>query len=114
MASNAPVLPNTGLSLGFGLGDEFSMRDNWGLLDILVQPVVASQVNAPAADALVGTTHLVGAAPTGAFAGQANKIARRQPDGWRFYTAKPGWKFWNVATSSDFRMAANGTWAAVA
>lgn len=115
--SNFPVtkLSNTGLSLGFGLGDEFAMRDNTILLDILVQPVVASQVNAPAAEPAVGTTHLVGIAPTGVFAGQANKIAHFGIDRkWHFFTGKPGWKFWNIATSSDFRMAANGTWAAVA
>lgn len=104
--------PNIGLNVNNIRGDERYRDLNFKMLDVFVQGVVTAQLNTPAASPVDGTTTLVGAAPTGVFAGQANKIARfnANTNGWDFFTAKPGHKFYNLALAKDQRMIANGTW----
>lgn len=62
------------------------------LLDVLVQPVVARRdLAAPPADPAEGDRHIVAASPTGAWAGQAQKIALFEAGGWVFLTPLRGW-----------------------
>lgn len=53
------------------------MQGAWG-------GVVNSGLNTPPASPVVGDAHIVGAAPTGAWAGRANRIAVRIGGAWRF------------------------------
>jgi len=60
-------------------------------LDGLAQLCVISRVlNTPPASPAEGDTYIVGASPTGAWAGQAGKVALYFA-GWRFKTPKTGW-----------------------
>ncbi|MEX2150701.1 MAG: DUF2793 domain-containing protein [Steroidobacteraceae bacterium] len=52
--------------------------------------VVAVQ-NAPPASPTAGARYIVGAAPTGAWGGQSNKIAFLMGGGWKFLTPLEGW-----------------------
>jgi hypothetical protein len=68
------------------------------LLDIAVQAaVLGAGVNAPPADPAAGACWIVGAAPTGAWAGQANAIAGWTGDDWRFVAPRAGMTAWNLA-----------------
>lgn len=63
------------------------------LLDVLVQPVVARRdLTAPPPDPAEGDRHIVGAAPTGAWAGQAQRIALFEGGAWVFLAPQPGWQ----------------------
>ncbi len=54
-------------------------------VDVLLQPVVeAVGLDAPPASPATGQCWVVGAAPTGAWAGQAQSIAAWTEGGWRF------------------------------
>ncbi len=62
------------------------------LLDVLVQAVAKSRgANVPPASPVDGDRHLVGAAPTGDWAGRAQMIAFRENGTWQFLTPKEGW-----------------------
>ncbi len=64
------------------------------LLDLLVQGVVLTRGgDVPPAGPAEGERHLVGTAPTGAWAGQANKLAFYENGLWQFLTPKAGWSF---------------------
>lgn len=62
----------------------------------------------------VGKRWIPAAGATGAWAGQAGKVALcTAPDTWKFITA-PVWTYArNLATSTDFRQTAADTWTAV-
>ena len=61
------------------------------LLDIVAAAAVESVgANAPPASPLDGQCHVVGTAPTGAWAGHAKAIAGYAPGGWRFVAAVAG------------------------
>ena len=63
-----------------------------GLLDALVHlSVSARNVAAPPTAPVEGARCIVGATPTGAFAGQAGKVAAFDDGAWRFLTPKKGW-----------------------
>ncbi|WP_118134892.1 DUF2793 domain-containing protein [Oceanicella sp. SM1341] len=62
-------------------------------LDALVWPqVLSADLAAPPAAPAEGDAHVVGAAPTGAWAGQAGSIAFRINGGWDFAAPRPGWR----------------------
>lgn len=68
-------------------------------LDALVQPAVESAaLSAPPGSPADGQRWIVGAAPTGAWAGQANRIAAWQDGAWSFLVPADGWAAWNRAT----------------
>ena len=63
-----------------------------GLLDALVHlSLFARNVAAPPPAPVEGARCIVGATPTGAFAGQAGKVAAFDDGAWRFLTPKKGW-----------------------
>lgn len=94
------------------------------VLDVLVQPVVATRGGdvAPASPA-EGDRHIVGAVPTGAWAGRAGWIAVREAGQWEFLEPQEGWRamvlaegaevtflggLWRGAAERDLRVSALG------
>jgi hypothetical protein len=66
-------------------------------LDVLVAGAVKDRdLAAPPGSPAEGDTYLVAASPTGAWAGQAGKIAYRIDGGWRFYAAAIGLSLWII------------------
>jgi hypothetical protein len=64
-------------------------------LDVLCQLAVVSRgLNAAPGSPADGARYLVGAAPTGAWSGQAAKIAAWQDGAWTFLTPREGWIVW--------------------
>ncbi len=79
------------------------------LLDGLVQLSVKSRVvAAPPGSPIDGDRYLLPASPTGAWVGQAGRIALRMDGAWRFLAAKEGWTLWvdDEDTSLTFNGAA--------
>ena len=61
-------------------------------LDALAQlSVIARDVNTPPAAPAEGARYIVGASPTGAFAGHAKAVASWLDGVWRFFPPRPGW-----------------------
>jgi hypothetical protein len=70
------------------------------VLDALTQlAVIAVSADPPGAPA-PGERHIVGASPTGAFAGHANEIAAWQDGAWTFFAPRAGWRAWNAADAA--------------
>src|SRR3990170_6031808 len=75
-------------------------------LDALVQMTVLDQnLAVPPASPAEGDRYIVAISPTGAWAGQAKKIAAFQDGAWLFYAPKEGWMTWvadeNIAAVYD-------------
>jgi uncharacterized protein DUF2793 len=69
-------------------------------LDGLVQAsVLDAGTTAPPASPAPGDAHIVGAAATGAWAGQDNAVAAWSAAGWRFFPPGTGWRVWDAANS---------------
>ncbi|WP_010184834.1 DUF2793 domain-containing protein [Sphingomonas sp. PAMC 26605] len=74
------------------------------LLDFAVQPSVAAVgLDTPPASPALGACWIVGAAPGGAWTGQANAIAGWTDGGWRFVPPQPGMRVWSHADGADAR-----------
>ncbi|MCR8726829.1 DUF2793 domain-containing protein [Frigidibacter sp. ROC022] len=70
------------------------------LLDLLVQLVVEGfDAATPPALPAEGEVWALGAVPTGAWAGQAGRIAAFSGGAWRFVTPRIGWRAWGRAES---------------
>jgi hypothetical protein len=70
-------------------------------LDALVFLSVASAgANIPPASAAHGERHLVGPAPTGAWEGQAGRIAVQDAGTWDFHAPQAGWLAWRSDTQT--------------
>jgi hypothetical protein len=71
-------------------------------LDALVQMTVTdSTLTSPPANPTTGQRHIVASAPTGAWSGQAGKIALWLDGTWQFITPKTGWRAWVTATAQE-------------
>jgi hypothetical protein len=69
-------------------------------LDALIQIAVESAaLSAPPGSPANGQRWIVGATPTGAWAGQADKLAAWQDGAWAFYAPQDGWTAWDRATA---------------
>jgi hypothetical protein len=65
---------------------------NWALLDgCLYLDVISRSIDTPPGAPANGARYHIGASPTGAWAGQAGKIAVRQSGAWVFFQPKEGW-----------------------
>jgi hypothetical protein len=72
-------------------------------LDALVQAAVQEiGLNAPPGSPAEGHLWVVGPSPTGAWAGQANRIAQRISAAWRFYVPAAGWRVWDLVTQQEW------------
>lgn len=70
------------------------------IADMLLHPVVEGPpLAAPPADPVAGQCWIVGAEPSGAWAGAANKLAAWTGGGWRFVAPVPGLLAWSRAGS---------------
>jgi hypothetical protein len=67
------------------------------LLDVVVQLAVESVISTPPGSPVTGERRIVGASPTGAFAGHANEVAAYQDGAWFFAAPQPGWRAWDIA-----------------
>jgi hypothetical protein len=64
-------------------------------LDALVQQsVLDKDLATPPSSPADGVRYIVAASPTGAWAGQAGKLAAWQDGAWAFYTPREGWLTW--------------------
>lgn len=69
-----------------------TMNEALGVLDAIVQLAAKDRdLTAPPGAPAEGDRYIVAAAPTGAWAGQAGKIAIYQDGGWSFLTPREGW-----------------------
>jgi Protein of unknown function (DUF2793) len=77
---------------------EVTHNEALALADIAIQAVVQAVApgSVPSAPAL-GQCWIVGGAPTGAWAGQAGKLAGWTSGGWRFLAPFEGMQVWSVA-----------------
>jgi hypothetical protein len=79
------------------------------LLDLAVQAVVEGVgLDAPPAAPTPGQCWIVGAAPTGAWTGQALALAGWTDGGWRFVAARPGMTAWSLGDTAVARYDAAG------
>lgn len=82
-------------------------------LDALVQLVVLDRhLTAPPSAPADGARYIVAASPTGAWAGQAGRIAAWQDEAWKFHAPAEGWVAW-VADEDGLYAWDGGTWIAV-
>lgn len=83
------------------------------LLDMIVQ-LTLEAVNAgqPPAAPLDGQAWALGAAPSGAWSGQAGKIATWRGGGWLFVPPREGWMGW-VRGDSALKVIRGGQWMTV-
>ena len=71
-------------------------------LDLLVQLTVTDRTRtAPPPGPIEGQRHIIAAAPTGAWAGQAGKIALWLDGAWQFVTPLTGWRAWVTAETVE-------------
>lgn len=92
-------MATTGDNLGLTIGETSGatgwntwMDANHGILDAVVFLDVKSRTTAaPPGSPAAGDRYLVAASPTGAWSGQAGKIAVYRAAAWVFYTPKEGW-----------------------
>lgn len=81
---------------------ELSHNEALVLLDFVVQPSVeAVGLDTPPTSPAPGACWIVGAAPSGAWRGQAQAIAGWTEGGWRFVAARPGMRAWSLGDSAD-------------
>ncbi|MFV0279232.1 MAG: DUF2793 domain-containing protein [Rhodoblastus sp.] len=79
-------------------------------LDALVHLAVKARgVVAPPATPAEGDLYLVGSAATGAFAGQAGRVAAFDNGGWAFFSARAGWRAY-VETEALFLIFDGADW----
>lgn len=114
----AITLPNAQLAAGFLPGESgwsTSMNANLRILDALVALRVADKdLTAPPA-ATGGSVYIIGASPTGAWAGRAGQLALwcigdDVPGGqWLFVTPKDSWRAW-VVDEGKFYQRVAGAW----
>lgn len=80
--NNIPYVPENTIDPAAGLNESINV------IDALTQiRVVSVGTNAPPASPATGARYIVGTAPTGAWAGQASKLARWLDGQWSFFDA---------------------------
>jgi hypothetical protein len=102
--NNIPLIPENTIDPAAGLNLSLVQIDS--LLQVLVVSVGA---NTPPASPANGARYIVGTSPTGAWAGQANKLAMRLDGAWRFSDSR------YVLNAADalFYIRPSTTWVAV-
>ena len=88
---------------------EINHNEALTLLDLLAQPVAeTSGDNSPPGAPVAGKAWIVGASPTGAWAGHAAMLALWTDGGWRFIAPLEGMSVWVKATGLWTRRTASG------
>ena len=88
---------------------EWFHNEALALLDLAVQPAVDGIAATPPASPAPGACWIVGASPTGAWAGHEGAIAGWTEGGWRFVVPRQGFAAWSVADGTVVRRRA-GAW----
>lgn len=89
---------------------EMSHNEALALLDLLVQPsAVAADAETPPGDPDAGQCWILGAAPTGAWAGHGGAVAGWSDSGWRFASPREGMQLW-IEESQCFALFSSGSW----
>lgn len=114
--------PNLGVMINALTGDAFPVdfRKFLRAIDVLLQgSVISKTLTAPPGSPANGDRYIVGASPTGAWAGQAKSIAVWTTDNpvtpsglWEFYAPQAGWLVVNRADSTIY-IYVSSTWTAV-
>lgn len=110
--SSMPVTPRFSLPLLATAQAQKEMTHNEALvlIDALVQLAVEAGPQAdPPADPDEGQCWLVGAAPTGGWAGRAHAVAVWTAGGWRFAVPREGLRAWRIGDGAWIRFE-EGTW----
>lgn len=87
---------------------EFMVNEAHVIVDALLHCTIEAIANAPPSVPAGGAVWLVGAAPTGAWAGQPGKLACFHDGVWLFLAPRDGMRVFNRATGQEQRFA--GTW----
>ena len=109
--------PNIGLHAGWtaneaNWGDK--MNANLRAIDTLMQSrVLSSALDTPPGGAAEGDAYVIPSSASGAWSGQASKIARWSvagmvAPGWEYYTPKVGWIVWDILAALPMRYTATG------
>lgn len=81
------------------------------ILDGIIQLVLAGVgTNTPPTNPAAGEVHAIGTAPTGAWDGQAGRLAQWDGGAWAFITPQTGWRAWDGPGARDLVFGAGG-WA---
>lgn len=81
---------------------EITHNEALALIDLIASAgVEAAGVNDPPVAPQLGACWIVGQSPTGAWAGQAGRIAGWTAGGWRFVPPVSGMRAWNAASGMD-------------
>ena len=80
--NNIPFVPENTIDPAAGLNESINVID--ALLQVQVQTI---NTNTPPGSPTEGFRYVIGTAPTGAWAGQSNKLARYLDGAWSFYSA---------------------------
>ena len=81
-------------------------------IDAVMHGAIEGELAAPPAAPADGQTWLVGAAASGAWLGQAGKLAARQSGNWLYITPRDGMKLLNRASGQEMRH--SGSWKSAA
>lgn len=87
---------------------ELFVNEALALADTLLHPVVEGEADAPPVAPEDGECWLVGAAASGAWAGEAGKLAAYQAGGWVFVTPRDGLRVLDRSSGQDVRFV--GSW----
>lgn len=92
---------------------QVTYNDAMRALDVLVQPAVTSRsVGTPPSSPATGDSYIVGASPTGAWTGNAAKIATWDGVAWNFRTPADGWLAY-VLDDAEMAICQSGAWSAL-
>lgn len=102
--------PRLGLPLLFAgqAQKEFFVNEAHAIVDALAHGAIEGVANTPPAAPADGCNWLVDSAPTGAWAGQAGKIAARQSGNWLFLLPRDGMRILDRSCGQEVRYA--GGW----
>lgn len=108
------ALQNLGLIAGFtpgASGWDGDMEANLRRIDALGQiRVVDKDLSAPPGSPATGALYIVGPSPTGAWAGQATRLARWSGSAWEFYVPRSGWYAFVIDEQEFYYYNTSGSW----
>lgn len=110
--------PVLGLQYGGDRGEDWEDEGNLNLkrLAALHSPLVLGlEIDTPPGAPSNGDRYVLGAAPTGVWSGQADKLAIYIEGAWEFHPIPDGQKVWDSATSAEYvKTLATDPWVKIA